>query len=283
VTQDNQFRDKELPKGVPVSEAKEIKRNRARHACKPDLQRLFDLVNLIPPDQEMECPYLQGARNLLIRPGSRKWVEEERRKYEAFEEYLESFPKGFQAYIRYSTSDELDEVIREMNELAQPMSDTDDAAFEKRLVGILSKQIDLYERIRAIRKDLYRFTEIGENAEKYLGQQLDIALGVLLVEHAYLDKEGRLRRQPNPYAELMDGVEVSRIRACLICKKLFWATRKDKKCCSEEHSAIIRQRHSRSNKEKNTELYAKSAKLRKQKQKGKRSVALTDRYNQKGE
>lgn len=248
--------------------AKEIKRSRSRHTCKPELQVLLNIVNLIPPGQEMECPYLQGSRNPLLRPGSQKWIEEEKRKYVAFQEYLENFPELFKTFVFHSTSDELNELIREM-EHAQPMSDADEAIFWKRLIGIQNKTIDLYERIRAIRKDLYRLVEIGENAEKYFEQQLDIALGLFLIERAYLDKEGRLHRQPNPYGELIEGVEVSRIRACLICRKLFWAQRIDKKCCSEEHSAVIRQRQIRSNKEKNAELYAKSAKLRRQKKKGK--------------
>ena len=151
------------------------------------------------------------------------------------------------------------------------------------MVGLQSKEIQLYERIRAIRKDLYLLAEIGQGIDKHLGRQLDIALGVLLVEYAYLDKEGRIRRQRNPYAEMLEGVEASRIRACLICRKLFWATRKDKKCCSEEHSAIIRQRQSRLNKEKNAKLYARSAKLRKRGLKRSPSAKEAVSHKQKGE
>lgn len=281
MTKNKAPKNKGLQAKRPISEAEKTKRSRVRYACKPALQSLFNVVNLIPPDQEMECPYVQGL--IPVRPGSQKWIEKENQKYEAFKEYLKNFPVAFQAYIFYSTSDEMNRVFRELDERAQDMSEADELVIWNKLIGIQSKEISLYERIRAIRNDLYLLAEIGQSIDKYLGQQLDIALGVLLVEYAYLDKEGRIRRQSNPYAEMMEGVEASRIRACLICRKLFWASRKDKKCCSEEHSAIIRQRQSRLNKEKNAKLYAQSAKLRKHGQKVKPVSKESESYKQKGE
>ena len=266
------LKSKELHVESRISQGGEAKRRRVRFDCKPQLQSIFVVVNLIPPDQDMECPYVSSGGN-LHKPGSKGWIDRERQTYAAFQEYLKSFPEIFRVFISSITKDELDSIFQEMEKLSQDMDEASAIAYWNKIIGIQKGEIHLYESIRAMRKNLYRLAEIGQNADKYLGQSLDdVTLGVLLVENAYLDKEGRIRRQPNPFAETIEGVEVSRIRACLVCRKLFWAQRKDKRCCSDEHSIIIRQRQSRKNKKEKGKIYSKFAKLRKQRHNGKHTT-----------
>jgi hypothetical protein len=47
-----------------------------------------------------------------------------------------------------------------------------------------------------------------------------------------VDDEGKLRLQVDELTQALDGVELNRIRECKLCGQIFWAGRKDKKCCS---------------------------------------------------
>src|SRR4051812_24172370 len=88
-----------------IFERGQTKRRRVRYACKPELQRMFDVVNLIPADHRMDTDSYMRDRKLFLKPGSTGWIDQERRKHDAFQEYLKSFPKEFQAYMFFSNSD----------------------------------------------------------------------------------------------------------------------------------------------------------------------------------
>jgi hypothetical protein len=179
----------------------------------------------------------------------------------------ESFPIEFRRTIMAAAFNELSSLLSEIEALPPSTSETEVVDYWRKRVGMVNKQMEFYDQLRMMRNNLYRLTEIGKDVESYLGKQLDVVLEVLLVEYAYLDQEGKIRRQPNRFAEIIEDIEASRIRACLICRKLFWAYRKDKWCCSEEHSSIIRQRQSRINKKEKAGIYAKFAKRKGQSKK----------------
>lgn len=59
------------------------------------------------------------------------------------------------------------------------------------------------------------------------------------------ENKGRLAfRPPVLYASLA-GIEAARIRECQICYDLFWAGRKDMRCCSKKCAHVLRQREYR--------------------------------------
>lgn len=240
--------------------------NRVKYACKPDLQELLDVINLIPPDHEMKSSGEIYRRKPLLRQESPEWLAEERKATSAFVNYLEGFPIDIRGIITAAAFDDLKSLLKEIEALPPNSHETEVPDYWRKRIRLINKQIEFYDQLRTMRNNLYRLTEIGKDVESYLGKQLDVVLGVLLIEYAYLDQEGKIRRQPNRFAEIIEDVEVSRIRACLICRKLFWAYRKDKWCCSEEHSRIIRQRQSRSNKKEKGKIYAKFAKRKGHKQ-----------------
>jgi hypothetical protein len=58
---------------------------------------------------------------------------------------------------------------------------------------------------------------------------------------------GRVRVVLAPFLQLLDGIEVWRIRECPICRNLFWAGRRDKSACSQRCSGTLRQKNLRQN------------------------------------
>jgi hypothetical protein len=65
------------------------------------------------------------------------------------------------------------------------------------------------------------------------------------ISHFYLNKEGKISFTPSPLARVLEGIDVARIKECLVCYKYFWAGRKDMRCCSSQCSHTLRQRNYR--------------------------------------
>lgn len=250
---------------------KNARSSRAKYACKPEIQKMIDWINLVPPDKEMKTtPELTGEDGKRFLTGTYEYKRYELRRAKAFITYLETFPQKVKEGIftleklqtMYNAFEEAEELFKET---PHPKIGALRDELESRLSELFFTQERLYYSLRNARNTFYRLAEIGENIEPYLGQKLDgVVLGMtLFLEYGHLDKDGRLRRSPNPFAEALEGIEVSRIRVCLICRKLFWASRNDKRCCSEEHSRIIRQRQVRENQRINKGIYGRAAKKRK--------------------
>ncbi len=240
-------------------------RKRVKCACKPALQELIEFTNTIPPTFQLKnLTDLYERKLFLSKPGSPEWIDFYKGQDEVFRTYLKTLPQEFQELMHATTIKQIEEFngwLRSMPS-ASENAEVENQYWLKR-IEIHKKLVDIYERFKWIRENLYKLAEVGENLEEHVGKQLDVALGVLFVEYAYLDDNGRIRRQPDKYTETLEGIEISRLRTCVVCKKLFWANRKDKKCCSEMHSALIRQRQSRESKREKREVYSKFAKRKK--------------------
>jgi hypothetical protein len=256
--------------GNGEKKAIQTRHSRAKYACKPELQRVFDFVNLVPPDCEMkDAKELKLEDRVSFRMGTPGWNKCQIGNAGIFISYIKTFPQeliaGVFALEKLQT---IYDTYQESNRIFEQTSDPEAKALRDKIEPMLLRAFEIEEQrywsLRSTRKTMYRLAEIGENPEPYLGKTLeDVVIGIpLLVEYAYLDKDGKLHRSLNRFAEALEGVEVSRIRACLICRRLFWANRKDKQCCSEEHSRIIRQRQVRENQKLNKGVYGRAAKRR---------------------
>ncbi|HKQ08333.1 MAG TPA: hypothetical protein VJ464_24645 [Blastocatellia bacterium] len=71
----------------------------------------------------------------------------------------------------------------------------------------------------------------------------------------YIDREGLIQVELDLFSQALQGVEISRIKECLICRRLFWAGRIDKKCCSDRCTNIYNTRQSRLNKQEKKDQY----------------------------
>lgn len=60
-----------------------------------------------------------------------------------------------------------------------------------------------------------------------------------------IDENGYIRFLGNEFIEALEGVEISRIRICENCSRIFWAFRVDKKGCNENCCGNLRTKKSR--------------------------------------
>ena len=62
-----------------------------------------------------------------------------------------------------------------------------------------------------------------------------------------LSEDGIINFEFSPYAEALQGVNISRLRVCEICSKFFWASRIDAFTCSKQHAETRKKRLQRQN------------------------------------
>jgi hypothetical protein len=100
---------------------------------------------------------------------------------------------------------------------------------------------------------------LAKTALNYEIQIPDVSLSV--------DREGNVEFQFSEYVKAIQGVNISRLRFCEYCKKLFWANRKDSYACSKKHARNRRMRLLRKNWKENGDLYLNARKKKAKKKK----------------
>ncbi len=84
-----------------------------------------------------------------------------------------------------------------------------------------------------------------------------------------IDTEGNLSLEISPMFQMIDGINITRLRVCEVCEQIFWANRKDAFACSKQHAKTRQMRLLRANWKAKGELYlnARKKKVNKQKEK----------------
>jgi len=82
----------------------------------------------------------------------------------------------------------------------------------------------------------------------------------VLATSIQVNKNGEISFSISAWATALSGVDITRIRICEVCGKIFWANRKDAFACSKQHSKVRQMRLLRSNWKKSGELYVKARK-----------------------
>lgn len=62
--------------------------------------------------------------------------------------------------------------------------------------------------------------------------------------HVFVEND-EVKLSPSVLLSFVVGVQVSRVRKCVVCENYFWAGRKDKRVCSEQCGATNRKRQER--------------------------------------
>ncbi len=75
-----------------------------------------------------------------------------------------------------------------------------------------------------------------------------------------INKNGEVSFSVSEWANALTGVDITRIRICEVCGKIFWANRKDAFACSKKHSKVRQMRLLRNNWKKSGDLYIKARK-----------------------
>ena len=81
-----------------------------------------------------------------------------------------------------------------------------------------------------------------ENAKEGLRRLSITRLSDATYPRPYIDEKGRFELSPPILFYRLKGIEVFRIKECPVCDRIFWAGRKDMRCCDAKCSHIFRSR-----------------------------------------
>lgn len=113
-----------------------------------------------------------------------------------------------------------------------------------------------------IRQDQKKLTELAikefelrEVKEKVLAANISI------------NDKGEIQFSISDWATALQGVDITRIRLCDVCNKIFWANRRDAFACSKKHAKTRQMRLLRANWKEKESLYLNARKRKKEKKK----------------
>lgn len=199
---------------------------RSKVAPKPELEELIELVNLVPPEVELKSlNALLGEREGALgpRPGTKEARERKRRLWNAFVDYMSTFPPGFVAAM-YKETRHID-------------SSGDEFRLHFNLFTDMA--IEEYERFIQVRKTL---REVIYPHVAGMGLFEIPPVKTQAVEEIRREN-GRFKRLGNPVAAAVDGEEVARLRECQKCQRIFWAYNIKSRACSKRCANVLRQRN----------------------------------------
>ncbi len=117
--------------------------------------------------------------------------------------------------------------------------------------------------------DLEDYSPTLKNFDLLVQSQLEFENRISNVK-ASIDKDGNVHFELNDYAKSLEGVNISRLRLCEYCQKVFWANRKDAFTCSPKHARNRRMRLLRENWKEKGDLYLNARKKKAKKKKEKK-------------
>jgi hypothetical protein len=206
------MKSKKSKKSVTVQTTKT--QDRAKYRCRPELERLIDLVNSIPPDREL--PHIQDLMKECEGDKARvvdKLIEKlagapqsftKADKYYELRIDFEPIDIGDYIASRYMEFRRLRMTVREMARLAS------------------------YSMVDRARFQVEQFFSPVE--ERSLYAELDI------------DDRGEIIVRQDGWLEALIGVQADRLRECEICRRIFWAEDTRSRACPTRCNNALRQR-----------------------------------------
>ncbi|HEY0080672.1 MAG TPA: hypothetical protein VGB73_18855 [Pyrinomonadaceae bacterium] len=203
------------------------KKQRERLNAKYRKERLdgfIELANLLPPN------YVVADLDEIIGRDEEGFDSSEEqflhwiKKYKVLLIYLEKFPSNFKEYVLENSQDYLTQI--NMNSL----TDNENIKHVSEIHGALRR----YDEFRDIREKLRRLIRITQFPSDKYGFALMFLNRISVYASLWVGKDGIAKVNLDTFAETINGVEVTRIRACNDCQRIFWAKRKDQSCCSKD-------------------------------------------------
>lgn len=255
------------------------KRCRVKFDCKPQLKYLLIRLNLFPILEEWKD--FEGKNEVPVWVPDLKYYEERIRRGVQLLEYLRSLSL-LASKIICSDADlqkafQLEEQRRSYERAQQTANKLADHNSDEYKVKILdnykeqeflvSNWLFAYKTIKFQKQVLSRLSFIGRNPENANKDLTDLLFWqpVGLFYNFHIDSN-KFQKKDNGFLEALTDIDITRIRECRICRKFFWANRKDKQGCSEKCANILNQRNLRENKrQKGLQYKEAESKTRKRK------------------
>ena len=177
---------------------------RAKRNAPPDIQRLIDLANSVPPD--VRLPELSGEGVDVL-------------------ELVSS--ESFASFRQLTGGVEPDQFLERLIGPGAPKT--------------YNRVIANYLLLRDARALLTTIASIPEVKPRAKARWLLPHLQILSVR-AQTDEHGRLEFSLHPFLTALRGIKALQIRRCPICMRFFWAARKDQPCCSTRCASARRMR-----------------------------------------
>jgi len=152
----------------------------------------------------------------------------------------------------------------------------------------MSAYMNALERLQGIRDFLLAIINLAKNIEivaspneedsyKQRKKQQDFTKELItkklkdrvLATSIKIAKDGRIEFSISEWANILQGVDITRIRICEICENIFWANRSDVFACSKKHSKVRQMRLLREHWKAKGDIYlkARQKKVNKKKEK----------------
>jgi hypothetical protein len=247
------MRGKSEQKSVTNESKRARSRNRAKHKCPGDLERLIELVNLIPVDRPLphvsELMKISGEDDQHLDALVREKLTE-------LPEKLWRIQTPVVKYIRFR------KLRMDMHEMAQYGSLSE--------MQQIRYQMEVGEDREKFRKDFkaafgdnpwHERTQFDTDSSYYNWRPPKLEVNLDIDRDTGLWRAG----ESDPLNALV-GVEASRLRECKVCQQIFWAHQDNMVACTSRCSATNRQRLLRKNRQQYQEALEKKRNAKPQKQ-----------------
>lgn len=188
------------------------------------LHSFIELANLLPTD------YAVADLNEIIgrdddTPDSNEdvfafWIK----KYKLLLIYLEKFPTHFKEYVLEDSENNLAQI-----NMSNLHSDENSNHISK-IYGALCR----YDDFRDVREKLVKLFRVTQTSSGRHWASFLLLSRIPVHASFSIGKDGIAKVSLDSFAETINGVDVTRIRECKDCQRIFWAKRKDQSCCSTD-------------------------------------------------
>lgn len=216
--------------------------------CPPKLREVIELINRLLPGAELPALRVKTADASL--GDANEWTKEARFD---LHRCLTDLSDDFRRYIYADQLPAYSPII----EAAAVNEDYSDLWRETYAA------VERYENFTRLRRN---FRLLLRSINNRLAHDAALWKGVALPAFGSttftVDERGTIHVGRDLLSEALDGTEATRIRACEVCRLIFWAGRSDQICCSPKCANVYRVRRSRENKKESAEIYRMAAKKR---------------------